>query len=84
MEAPNDSVFVLAGIDFKHTKSNEHSQETVFLLPLLVFNEKSHFTLYWMVTSIHVRLMGYIQTGTVFPPKNCILMFPCLTIKCSA
>lgn len=50
MAAPNDSVFVRASIDFKHTKSNEHSQETIFLLPSLGFNEKSLYTHYWTVT----------------------------------
>lgn len=67
MAAPNDSVFVSAGIDLKHTKSNEHSQETVFLLPLLMFNEE--ITFYTLLDSnldsIHARLMGSTQTGPV-------------------
>lgn len=34
LEAPNDSVFVRASIDFVYTKSNKHIQKTVFLLSL--------------------------------------------------
>lgn len=77
MAAPNDGVFVCAGIDFGHTKSNEHSQEqdrTVFLLPPLAFNQKGFFKDHWMGTwTIHDRQMG---TGTVFQPKNGIFLCP--------